>query len=485
MNILDFQSAHTLALLPEIVLLVAAGIVMWLDVRLPESQRRQVGFAAGIGMFVAMVSGLIAYNLAGAGQGAQIFGGMLRNDFSSFLFRMIFMFAGAITALISVDVEKLNRKGEYYTVVIGCVFGMNFMAMSADLIMLYLAVETTSIGLYALAGFLHDDDKSAESGLKYFLFGAMTSAVMLYGFSLIFGYTGETNLYRIAEVIKAGKVATLPLVVAALMVLVGVGFKVALVPFHFWTPDVYEGAPTPVTAFLSVASKSAGFAVLIRIFLIGFAPNIDWLPMMLAMATVTMTIGNLLALPQKNIKRLLAYSSIAHAGYAMMGVVALSKEGIAATVFYLTGYVFTNLAAFAVVILFSRVAGSDEIADYAGMSRRSPGLALAMLVAFLSLGGMPPLVGFAAKFFVFAAAIKADLIWLVFVGVVNSIIGLYYYLIVLKVVYVKPAPEGAPGIPISRPYAFALIVLSFAIVATGTAAAPWLSWAFTAAGSLF
>ncbi|MBI5350202.1 MAG: NADH-quinone oxidoreductase subunit N [Chloroflexi bacterium] len=485
MNVLDFQSAHTLALLPEIVLLVVAGIVMWLDVRLPESQRRQVGFAASIGMFAAMASALIAYNLSGTGQGAQIFGGMIRNDFASFLFRMIFMFAGAMTALLSVDVEKLNRKGEYFTVIIGCVFGMNFMAMSADLIMLYLAVETTSIGLYALAGFLHDDDKSAESGLKYFLFGAMTSAVMLYGFSLIFGFTGETNLYRIAEVIKAGKIATLPLVVSALMVLVGVGFKVALVPFHFWTPDVYEGAPTPVTAFLSVASKSAGFAVLIRIFLIGFAPNIDWLPMLLAMATVTMTLGNLLALPQKNIKRLLAYSSIAHAGYAMMGVVALSKEGIAATVFYLTGYVFTNLAAFAVVILFSRVAGSDEIADYAGMSRRSPGLALAMLVAFLSLGGMPPLVGFAAKFFVFAAAIKADLIWLVFVGVINSIIGLYYYLIVLKVVYVKPAPEGAPGIPISRPYAFALIVLSFAIVATGTAAAPWLSWAFTAAGSLF
>jgi NADH-quinone oxidoreductase subunit N len=260
---------------------------------------------------------------------------------------------------------------------------------------------------------------------------------------------------------------------------------VAIVPFHFWTPDVYEGAPTPITAFLSVASKSAGFAVLIRIFMTGLGSDPQWLPMLMAMSAVTMTLGNLLALSQKNIKRLLAYSSIAHAGYALMGVVAFSQQGLTAVVFYLVGYVLTNLAAFTVVILFARVTGSDEIADYAGMSRRSPALALAMLVAFLSLGGMPPLVGFVNKFFVFAAAMQSDLTWLVVVGILNSIVGLYYYLVVLKMVYVKPAPEGASAIPIPRAYGFALGLLCIGIILVGVVAAPWLSWATSAGRALF
>ncbi|MBM4424136.1 MAG: NADH-quinone oxidoreductase subunit N [Chloroflexi bacterium] len=484
MNFVDFQAAHILTLIPEITLILLIPLIMALDVIWPESRRRQLGLVTAIGFFAAIVLALV-FSVPN-GENALLFGGTLRNDLASFLFRVIFMFAGGITALLSLDVEGLGRKGEYYAILVGCVIGMNFMASAADLIMLYLAIETASIGLYVLAGFLRDDDKSTESGLKYFLFGAMTSTVMLYGFSLLFGYTGETNLYAIAQSLKNGDVPTATAIAIALMIAVGVGFKVALVPFHFWTPDVYEGAPTPVTAFLSVASKSAGFAVLVRVFLIALDPGAtQWSPLMTAMAAVTMTLGNFLALPQRNIKRLLAYSSIAHAGYAMLGIVALSKDGLAATMFYLLAYVFTNLAAFTVVILFSRVAGSDEIADYAGLSRRSPGLALAMLVAFLSLGGMPPLAGFISKFFVFAAAVQSNLIWLAMVGIINSIIGLYYYLIVLKVVYVKPAPEGAPLIEIPRPYVFALGVLCFAILFAGTAATPWYNWAVDAAKSLF
>jgi NADH-quinone oxidoreductase subunit N len=473
--------------LPEIFLVLLAAVVMGLDLTLPESRRRQLGLVTAVGLFAAMALALI-FSLPSE---SLVFGGMIRNDSASFLFRMLFMFCGAITALLSLDVEGLGRKGEYYAILIGCVLGMNFMAASADLIMLYLSLETTSIGLYTLAGFLRDDDKSAESGLKYFLFGALTSTVMVYGFSLLFGYTGETNLYAIAGAVSADAVPPLALIVSAVMIVVGLGFKVALVPFHFWTPDVYEGAPTPVTAFLSVASKSAGFAVLIRVFIAGLgsaatAPlGTGWLPMMMAMAAVTMTLGNLLALPQRNIKRLLAYSSIAHAGYAMMGIVAFSEQGIAATVLYLMAYVLTNLAAFGVVILFARAAGSDEIADYAGLSRRSPGLALAMLVAFLSLGGMPPLVGFVSKFLVFAAAMQSNLVWLTFVGIINSIIGLYYYLIVLKVVYVKPAPEGATAISVPRPYAFALGLLCAGILVVGIAVTPWLNWATAAAAALF
>ncbi|MBI3242397.1 MAG: NADH-quinone oxidoreductase subunit N [Chloroflexi bacterium] len=487
MEIQTFETAHLLALVPEIIVVVLAAVVMGLDLTLPESRRRQLGLVTAVGLFAAMAAGLIFSQP----NNALIFGGMIRNDSAAFLFRMLFMFSGAITALLSLDVEGLGRKGEYYAILLGSVLGMNFMAAAADLIMLYLALETTSIGLYALAGFLRDDDKSAESGLKYFLFGALTSTVMLYGFSLLFGYTGQTNLYAIAEAIGAGKIPILPLIVSAVLIVVGLGFKVAIVPFHFWTPDVYEGAPTPVTAFLSVASKSAGFAALIRVFMAGLpgiasaALGTGWLPMLMAMSAVTMTVGNLLALPQRNIKRLLAYSSIAHAGYAMMGIVAFTQQGVAATVLYLMAYVLTNLAAFGVVILFARAAGSDEIADYAGLSRRSPGLAMAMLVAFLSLGGMPPLVGFVSKFFVFAAAMQAGLVWLTFLGVINSIIGLYYYLIVLKMVYVKPAPEGASAIPVPRAYAFALGLLCFGILLVGIVVTPLLNWATTAASTLF
>ncbi len=246
----------------------------------------------------------------------------------------------------------------------------------------------------------------------------MTSAVMLYGFSLLYGATGETNLYRLADVAADSGLSSGFLAGVVVLVLVGFGFKISAVPFHFWTPDVYEGAPTPATAFISTASKAAGFAVLLR-FLFAFVPgfSVSWLAVLSALAVATMTLGNVLAIVQTNIKRLLAYSSIAHAGYALIGVVSLGAFGAATAVFYLAAYVVTNLAAFAVVILFARSAGSDRIADYAGLSRRSPGLALAMLVAMLSLAGMPPLAGFVGKFYVFAAAVDGGLIWLAFIGV--------------------------------------------------------------------
>ncbi len=482
MTVNSFPWEWVLKLIPEIVLVLLVPLVMGLDIAWPESRRRQLGLVTAIGFFVALGLSFI-FSLP---TNELIFGGTIRDDMAAFIFRAIFMFAGGITALISLDVEGLGRKGEYYAVLIGCVIGMNFMASASDLIMLYLAIETASIGLYVLAGFFRDDDKSTESGLKYFLFGAMTSTIMLYGFSLLFGYTGETNLYRIGAAIQQGEVPLAAGIAIAIMAIVGIGFKVAIVPFHFWTPDVYEGAPTPVTAFLSVASKSAGFAVLIRVFLIALDQDTtQWFPMLAAMAALTMTVGNFLALPQRNIKRLLAYSSIAHAGYALLGILALNEAGLAATMFYLVAYSFTNLAAFAVVILFARAAGSDQIADYAGLSRRSPYLALAMLIAFLSLGGMPPLVGFVSKFFVFAAAVQSNNIWLAVVGIINSIIGLYYYLVVLKQVYVKPAPEGAKAIEVPRAYVFALALLCFAIILTGTFAAPWYSWAASAAQSLF
>jgi NADH-quinone oxidoreductase subunit N len=314
----------------------------------------------------------------------------------------------------------------------------------------------------------------------------MTSAVMLYGFSLLYGATGETNLYRLAAAAPSSGLSPLFLGGVVVLVLVGFGFKIAAVPFHFWTPDVYEGAPTPATAFISTASKAAGFAVLLR-FLFAFAPGVSeaWLAVLAALAVATMTLGNVLAMVQTNIKRLLAYSSIAHAGYALIGVVALGAFGAATTVFYLAAYVVTNLAAFAVVILFARSAGSDRIADYAGLSRRSPGLAMALLVAMLSLAGMPPLAGFVGKFYVFAAAVQGGLTWLAFIGVINAIVGLYYYLTVLKVVYLYRSPDEDKPIEVPRAHALALVACIVLILAIGVASAPWLEGASTAALSWF
>jgi NADH-quinone oxidoreductase subunit N len=477
-----FDSRTLLIILPELILVVLAGLLMTLDVVWPESRKRALGLVAAAGLALAGLAALIFVRP----DNTLVFGGMLRNDMSAYVFRLLFIFAGAVVALISTDSPGVARKGEYYAIMLGAVIGMNFMASAADLIMLYLSIETTSIALYLLAGFLRDDDKSAESGLKYFLFGAFTSTIMLYGFSLLYGFTGRTNLYELAAALTSGGVPQVAALTSVLLVLVGFGFKVSAVPFHFWSPDVYEGAPTPITAFISVASKAAGFAVLVRVLLAVF-PDLQsyWGPLIGVVSVFTMTLGNVLALAQRNIKRLLAYSSIAQAGYALIGLAALNRSGIAAIVFYLLMYTVTNLATFAVVVLASRKIGSDEIADYAGLSRRSPGLALAFLIGFLSLGGMPPLGGFFGKFFVFAAAVEAGQIWLAVIGVLNSIIGLYYYLTVLKVVYLYRSEHDNERIPVSRPYALALWVCTAGIIILGTMAAPWFSWATAAAQSLF
>ena len=479
-----FSPQTMLAILPEILLVCLAALVMALDIFWPASRRRAIGFitAGGFGL-IAVAALLFSRN---AVDNPLIFGGMIRDDGVAFFFRMLFIFSGMIVSLLSVDSPGVGSKGEYYALVVGAVIGMNFMASAADLIMVYLAVETTSISLYLLAGFLRDDDKSAESGLKYFLFGAFTSTIMLYGFSLLYGFTGKTNLYELSAALLNGNVPPLPILVALLLVLAGFGFKVSMVPFHFWSPDVYEGAPTPITAFISVASKAAGFAVLVRVLLAVF-PDVQtyWGPLLAVVSVFTMTIGNTLALAQRNIKRLLAYSSIAQAGYALIGLAVLSQAGVAATIFYLLMYTVTNLITFGVIILASRAIGSDEIADYAGLSRRSPGLALAFLVGFLSLGGMPPFAGFFAKFFIFTAAVQSGLIWLAVIGVLNSIVGLYYYLTVLKVVYLYRSERDSEQIAIPRAYALALGICAVGVLLIGTVATPWITWASNAAKTLF
>lgn len=473
-----------LAILPEILLLVLVGLVLIFDAVWDEDKRRNLGWVVAGGLVLIL---FISLGFASPRDATElVWGGMLRQDWLGFVFKMLFIFGAAITALFAMDVKGLGDRGEFYMLLLVSTMGMNLMATAADLIMLYLAIETTSIPMYILAGFFKTDDKSTEAGFKYLLFGAMTSALMLYGFSLLYGFTGVTGLFDLATAIQPGSENFAVILVSLLLVLVGISFKISAVPFHFWAPDVYEGAPTPVAGFLSTASKAAGFAVLMRVLMSAFPILSDqWTIMIAIIATITMTVGNAIALAQKNIKRLLAYSSIAHAGYIMVGVVAFSELGVTSVVFYLIAYLVTNLAAFGIIVTAWRSLGSDELEAYDGLSRRSPGLALAMLVAFLSLAGMPPFGGFIAKVLVFAAAVKAEYIWLAFVGVLNSIIGLYYYLVVLKRVYLYRSEEEDQPIPITTPYRIALTVLSLGIILLGAFFAPWFNWTSSTVAALF
>jgi NADH-quinone oxidoreductase subunit N len=487
-----FTSTTFASILPEILLLILGILVLVVEPFWKEEERRNVGWLTAGGLLAVMI---ISFLFGQPGEPTTTLGGMVRFDWLGFFFKMLFMFAGAATALLFMDNEKVGHRGESYLLLIASLLGMNLMAASADLVMLYLAIETTSIPLYILAGFMLGDAKSTEAGFKYLLFGALTSTIMLYGFSLIFGFTGTTNLYELAGKFQSGVLTLAGAFGVLSLILVGLGFKVSIVPFHFWAPDVYEGSPTPVAGFLSTASKAAGFAVLLRVFFAIFPDpslNVDlaqgWKMTIAILAAVTMTVGNLLALPQTNLKRLIAFSSIAHAGYALIGVVALNQLGAASVVFYLAAYIATNLLAFGIIMAFGRVTGLEDLKDYSGMSRRNPALALMMLAAFLSLAGMPPFGGFVAKVFVFAAGIQAGYTWLVIVGILNSIIGVYYYLNAMKYVYLYRMPEQDEEnhpIPLTRPYVIALVVLALGVILIGTVFAPWFSWSNAAALNLF
>jgi NADH-quinone oxidoreductase subunit N len=485
MTIQTFEPTMILAILPEILIIVLTGFILAFDAIWKPEVKRSLGWMTAGGLLLIMVIALLFSRPSE--EGRLVFGGMIQQDWLSFAFTLLFIFAAAITAMFAMDMKGVGKKGEFYVLMLVSTLGMCLMASSADIIMLYLAIETTSIPMYILAGFMTNDDKSTESGFKYLLFGAAASTIMLYGFSLLYGFTGQTNIHSISLSFYHDQLPLVAIIGSFLLIFVGFGFKISAFPFHFWAPDVYEGAPTPIAGFLSTASKAAGFVVLLRVLITVFTPSAtpQWNNILAVVAVLTMTIGNIIALAQKNIKRLLAFSSIAHAGYILIGVVALSQLGVISVVFYLVAYLITNLAAFGIVMTFSSVVGSDEISAYSGLSRRKPWLALAMLVAFLSLAGMPPLAGFIAKLFIFAAAVKVDMVWLAFVGVLNSIVGLYYYLTVLKHVYLFRSDDETKPLEISRPYSIALTILVIGIILVGTLFGPWFNISSTIASALF
>ncbi len=484
-----------LALAPEIGLLVVLFCVLIFDKLFKPSSPRQVGlFTAWGGVAVLALTAALFWlfqepNRLWTLNESVFWGGMMRNDLVTFVFRLMFLSALILTSLLSLDVPRL-QKIEYYALLITATIGFSLMAASTDLIMVYVALETASISSYLLAGFYTGERRSSEAGMKYFVYGAFTTAVMLYGMSLVYGVTGQTNLYVIGDVFSGGQTTSVEplLLLAAVLVVVGFAFKTSIVPYHFWAPDAYEGAPTPFTGFLSTASKAAGFAVFLRVFLSGaLGPVIqgEWWAMLVAMCIITMLLGNFAAIYQTNIKRLLAYSSVAQAGYALIGLVTLTQDGSGATMFYLLMYVFTNIAAFGVIILVSNATGADEIKDLNGLNRRSPFLALIMLFAVLSLGGIPPTAGFFGKFFLFQAAIDAGLWWLAGLGILMAFVALYYYLNIIKVMYLYRSDQDDVAIPVSRAAQLALVVAVAFIIYLGVSAGSAFELTREAAAAFF
>ncbi len=374
----------------------------------------------------------------------------------SFFFKILILLAMIYTILFSLSSKEINEaggnRGEYYVLLSSFALGMFLLTSTIDLLLMYLSFELVSLSSYILAGFTRNVKRSAEASLKYIIFGAVASGAMLYGISILYGLTGTTNLYLINFYLSNQNIESLPLVIAGLLIIGGIGFKISMAPFHFWTPDVYEGAPITITAVLSVASKAAGFALLIRSLKIMFidytATNLQssawailsqfkWNELIAGLAVLTMTLGNLAALWQSNLKRMLAYSSIAHAGYMLTGFVILDNQGIMAILIYFFIYLFMNLGAFFVVMLIADKLGSEEMEDYTGLGYKAPFLGVSLTIFLISLTGIPPTAGFVAKLYLFGALIKAKWIWLAVIGVLNSVISLYYYLKVVKNMFLR------------------------------------------------
>ena len=437
---------------PELLLVVFAIAVILVDLVVKNRESATVAYLSLIGIGCAFVAVLVTHTQLGTNSPVSLFLGMIRLDTFSTFFKVLLLLATAATILFSIRSDELDAalKGEYYALLLAITLGMFLMASSTNLLMIFISLETVSLTSYILAGFLTHSPRSSEAAFKYITYGAVASGTMLFGLSLLFGMTGTGDLAqistRLTELLATGEVYPIGVLIAIIFVLAGVGYKIASVPFHMWSPDVYEGAPIPITAFLSVASKSAGFALFIRFFYSGFGSSevlqsVDWTLMLAIVSALTMTVGNLAALPQQNVKRLLAYSSIAHGGYLLMGGVLLTSEGIGAILFYLVVYLFMNLGAFYVVVLIANEEGSEMIEGYRGLASRAPLVAGAMAIFLFSLTGIPPFAGFFGKWLLFAAVLEQGYYWLAFVGLLNSVVSLYYYARIVKAMYLEDSEE--------------------------------------------
>ena len=478
-------------MLPEIFLFLWALLVITFDLVTRRKTGAAVGYLALVGL---LVTGFIL-SITGYGRG---FTSMFFNDPLSTFFKIIFLGAAFMTigSSFGIMAQKIvNHRGEYFGLILLSTVGMMFLASSNELLSLYIGLELTTIPLFVLAAFFKDDKLSVEAGIKYLIMGALSSALLLYGLSFLYGMSGTTDLVQmkinLAITHLTFKNIGLILSLAIVLIIAGIGFKLALPPFHQWAPDVYEGSPTPIAAFLSVGSKAAGVVAFAKIFLNGLsafygsemAPN-DWGMLVGLLACLALIIGNVMAIRQTNIKRMLAYSSIAHIGYIMIGMVAVNELGIASVGFYLFVYMFANMGAFGAVAIFEDKSGSCQIASYAGLSKTSPFFSISLTVFLLSLAGIPPLAGFLGKYYIFAAAIKAAgndssaswLYWLVGVGMLTAVFSLYYYANVIKQMYFSA--ESSPyRVSFSAPSLSVMIIGLVGVVLFGLYPEPILRFA--------
>jgi NADH-quinone oxidoreductase subunit N len=479
-------------LLPEIVLTVGALILLLADLIVPRDKQSVLAWVA-----LAVLAATGAALIPVADAHVQISHGLIAVDRFALFFKVIFLGSAALTVLMSVRYLEVEgtRAGEYYFLILCATLGMMFMAGGTDLITLFIGLETMAIAFYILTGFLKPSRRSNEAAVKYFLLGAFSLGILLYGMSILYGLSGTTNLRSIATAL-VGQERDPRLVLAVILVVAGMGFKIAAVPFHMWAPDVYEGAPTPIAGFISVGSSAASFAMLLRIFVeslpamrvtapAGMAGSpIGWSTLFYVLAVVSMTVGNFAALTQSNLKRMLAYSSIAHGGYLLIGVVAGTTRGYTAMLIYLFVYAFMQLGAFALLAMLRRtdVIG-DELKDLNGLFFRNPFAAIAMLLFMLSLGGVPPTAGFMGKFWLFGAAIESGYVWLAVIGVLNSAVSLYYYIRIVVYMWLKNEPTGSA--PTTSPmYALVLGVAVFATIVLGVYPQPLFLFAQASAATL-
>mgnify|MGYP003492483797 FL=1 len=448
--ILPNLSSDILAILPEISLALTLVAIVVFDLIFNKS-KRFLPFISLLGLVITFTFVVLqfgdpksAFSVAGNHTFLSL------DNFSSF-FKILILITTAFIVLFSMSSQEVNscpdRHGEYYALIFGMVIGMFFMVSANDLILIYLSLELLSLSSYVLAGFVKTSVRNSEASLKYIIYGSASSGIMLFGISILYGITGSTNLHEINSLLQFPSATQLTFLMSILMIFTGIGFKISIVPFHFWTPDVYEGAPISITAFLSVASKAAGFAVLIRFLKITFAQGldksgywqmlsyIDWQMLLISFSIITMTFGNFAALWQDNIKRMLAYSSIAHAGYLMLGVAVLSDQGLMAVLVYFSVYLFMNLGAFYVVMLIANKINSEEIDDYKGIGYSLPLLGTALGIFLVSLTGLPPTAGFVGKLYLFIALVDANMITVAVIALLNTVVSLYYYIRVLKAMF--------------------------------------------------
>jgi NADH-quinone oxidoreductase subunit N len=498
-----FDVADLKLIAPEFILTICACVVLVMDVLLPQRQKRWTGYFALASLALAASSVVVLGMSVWPSSSLTGFYSTIKIDGFAIVFKLIFLLAAALTVAISfkyLDVEG-EQRGEYYSLVLFATVGMMFLSSGYDLIVLYISLELMALTFYVLVGYTKRERRSNEAGMKYFLLGAFSSGILLYGMSLLFGVAGSTNLGEIGRVVAQAAASTdlagpsmRPMVVLAMIALAaGLFFKIAAVPFHMWAPDAYEGAPTSVTAFLSTGSKAASFALYARIFIEALGGmRVDWAPLLGLVAAVTIMVGNWAAVTQTNSKRLLAYSSVSNAGYLLLGVIAANNYGYTGLVVYLIVYTFMNVGAFGIIISLRRrgVIG-DEVEDLSGLGQKAPAMALMMAVFMLSLGGLPVTGGFIGKWFLFGGVIERGktegknwYYWLAAWAAVNTVVSFYYYVRFIRAMYIGDREADARPLSLSAPLQTALVVCAVAVIVIGVYPQPFINAAAAVASSL-